>query len=84
MLFNRQLQCWVVATTTNFLVEIHVKETFERLGFVNLGYKNTLPCTWQLEDLIDHLQLFGLIPKARFQCDILLVPLDWHGMVGHE
>jgi hypothetical protein len=85
MLFNRQLQCWVVATINNLSVEIHVKETFERLGFnVNLGCKNTPPCMWQLEDLIDHLQLFGLIPKARFQYDLLLVPLDWHGMVGHE
>ncbi len=31
---------------------------------------------WQLEDLLDHLQIFGLIPKARFQYDHLLVPLD--------
>jgi GDP-D-mannose dehydratase len=38
MLFNRQLQCWVIATTNNLLVEIYVKETFERLGFnLSLG-----------------------------------------------
>ncbi len=84
ILFNRQLQCWVVATTNNLLVEIHVKETFERLGFnVDLGFKIFLHVCGNLRTLLIICNYLDLFQKQGFNmiiCQFHLIDMAWQDM----